>query len=121
MADFEFANCRDALLKCCGTIVGGVEKAECTRKNSLTEIKEFLNDTPVTKIVSTVWELKFEMRISDDTPFLKDDYFDTVELDLGKKKIVYKCCRILEFSSAAEGNGSVFAVVKLSADERVVV
>ena len=44
MDGFEFENCGNAMLKCEGKILGGVEKATCTRKNSFTEIKEFLND-----------------------------------------------------------------------------
>ena len=41
MDGFEFENCGNAVLKCEGKILGGVEKATCTRKNSFTEIKEF--------------------------------------------------------------------------------
>ena len=40
MDGFEFENCGNAVLKCEGKILGGVEKATCTRKNSFTEIKE---------------------------------------------------------------------------------
>mgnify|MGYP001355403489 FL=1 len=47
MDGFEFENCGNAMLKCEGKILGGVEKATCTRKNSFTEIKEFFNDKPV--------------------------------------------------------------------------
>ena len=46
MDGFEFENCGNAMLKCEGKILGGVEKATCTRKNSFTEIKEFFNDKP---------------------------------------------------------------------------
>ena len=34
MDGFEFENCGNAVLKCEGKILGGVEKATCTRKNS---------------------------------------------------------------------------------------
>ena len=47
MDGFEFEKCGNAMLKCEGKILGGVEKATCTRKNSFTEIKEFFNDKPV--------------------------------------------------------------------------
>ena len=57
MDGFEFENCGNAMLKCEGKILGGVEKATCTRKNSFTEIKEFFNDKPVERIVSNEWEL----------------------------------------------------------------
>ena len=33
MDGFEFENCGNAMLKCEGKILGGVEKATCTRKN----------------------------------------------------------------------------------------
>ena len=33
MDGFEFENCGNAVLKCEGKILGGVEKATCTRKN----------------------------------------------------------------------------------------
>ena len=49
MDGFEFENCGNAMLKCEGKILGGVEKATCTRKNSFTEIKEFFNDKPLEK------------------------------------------------------------------------
>lgn len=82
MDGFEFENCGKAILKCEGKILGGVEKATCTRKNSFTEIKEFLNDKPVERIVSNEWELTFEMRLTDETPFLERDSFKNLELDL---------------------------------------
>ena len=47
MDGFEFENCGNAMLKCEDNILGGVEQATCTRKNSFTEIKEFFNDKPV--------------------------------------------------------------------------
>lgn len=121
MDGFEFENCRNAVLKCEGEIIGGVEKATCTRKNSFTEIKEFLNDKPVERIVSNEWELTFEMRIADETPFLERDSFKNLELDLAKKKIVYTDCRVIEFSSVTQGSGSIRATVKISADEREII
>ena len=54
MDGFEFENCGNAVLKCEGKILGGVERATCTRKNSFTEIKEFFNDKPVERIVSKI-------------------------------------------------------------------
>lgn len=47
MDGFEFENCGNAMLKCEGKILGGVEKATCTRKNSFTEIKEFSMTSPL--------------------------------------------------------------------------
>ena len=121
MDGFEFENCRNAVLKCEGEILGGVEKATCTRKNSFTEIKEFFNDKPVERIVSNEWELTFKMRIADETPFLERDSFKSLELDLAKKKIVYTDCRVIEFSSVTQGSGSILATVKISADEREII
>ena len=109
------------MLKCEGKILGGVEKATCTRKNSFTEIKEFLNDKPVERIVSNEWELTFVMKITDETPFLERDSFKNLELDLAKKKIVYTDCKVLEFSSVTQGSGSILATVKISADERKII
>ena len=113
MDGFEFENCGNAMLKCEGKILGGVEKATCTRKNSFTEIKEFFNDKPVERIVSNEWELTFVMKITDKTPFL--------ERDLAKKKIIYTDCKVLEFSSVTQGSGSILATVKISADERKII
>ena len=121
MDGFEFENCGNAMLKFEGKILGGVEKATCTRKNSFTEIKEFLNDKPVERIVSNEWELTFEMRLTDETPFLERDSFKNLELDLAKKKIVYTDCKVLEFSSVTQGSGSILATVKISADERKII
>lgn len=121
MDGFEFENCGKAMLKCEGKILGGVEKATCTRKNSFTEIKEFLNDKPVERIVSNEWELTFEMRLTDETPFLERDSFKNLELDLAKKKIVYTDCKVLEFSSVTQGSGSILATVKISANERKII
>ena len=112
---------RNAVLKCEGKILGGVEKATCTRKNSFTEIKEFFNDKPVERIVSNEWELTFVMKITDKTPFLERDSFKSLELDLAKKKIIYTDCKVLEFSSVTQGNGSILATVKISADERKII
>lgn len=121
MDGFEFENCGNAMLKCEGKILGGIEKATCTRKNSFTEIKEFLNDKPVERIVSNEWELTFVMKITDETPFLERDSFKSLELDLAKKKIVYTDCKVLEFSSVTQGSGSILATVKISADERKII
>ena len=121
MDGFEFENCGNAMLKCEGKILGGVEKATCTRKNSFTEIKEFLNDKPVERIVSNEWELTFVMKIADETPFLERDSFKSLELDLAKKKIIYTDCKVLEFSSVTQGSGSILATVKISADEREII
>ena len=118
---FEFENCGNAVLKCEGKILGGVEKATCTRKNSFTEIKEFFNDKPVERIVSNEWELTFVMKITDKTPFLERDGFKSLELDLAKKKIIYTDCKVLEFSSVTQGSGSILATVKISADERKII
>ena len=109
------------MLKCEGKILGGVEKATCTRKNSFTEIKEFFNDKPVERIVSNEWELTFVMKITDETPFLGRDSFKSLELDLAKKKIIYTDCKVLEFSSVTQGRGSILATVKISADEREII
>ena len=114
MDGFEFENCGNAVLKCEGKILGGVEKATCTRKNSFTEIKEFFNDKPVERIVSNEWELTFVMKITDETPFLGRDSFKSLELDLAKKKIIYTDCKVLEFSSVTQGSGSILATVKNS-------
>ena len=108
-------------MKCEGKILGGVERATCTRKNSFTEIKEFLNDKPVERIVSNEWELTFEMRLTDETPFLERDSFKSLELDLAKKKIIYMDCKVLEFSSVTHSSGSILATVKISADERKII
>ena len=113
MDGFEFENCGNAMLKCEGKILGGVEKATCTRKNSFTEIKEFFNDKPVERIVSNEWELTFVMKITDKTPFLERDSFKSLELDLAKKKIIYTDCKVLEFSSVTQGSGSILATVKI--------
>ena len=110
-----------AMLKCEGKILGGVEKATCTRKNSFTEIKEFFNDKPVERIVSNEWELTFVMKITDKTPFLERDSFKSLELDLAKKKIIYTDCKVLEFSSVTQGSGSILATVKISAYERKII
>ena len=118
MDGFEFENCGNAVLKCEGKILGGVEKATCTRKNSFTEIKEFFNDKPVERIVSNEWELTFVMKITDKTPFLERDSFKSLELDLAKKKIIYTDCKVLEFSSVTQSSGSILATVKISAYER---
>lgn len=120
-ASIEFENCGNAMLKCEGKILGGVEKATCTRKNSFTEIKEFFNDKPVERIVSNEWELTFVMKITDKTPFLERDSFKSLELDLAKKKIIYTDCKVLEFSSVTQGSGSILATVKISADERKII
>ena len=121
MDGFKFENCGNAMLKCEGKILGGVEKATCTRKNSFTEIKEFFNDKPVERIVSNEWELTFVMKITDETPFLERDSFKSLELDLAKKKIIYTDCKVLEFSSVTQGSGSILATVKISADERKII
>ncbi len=121
MDGFEFENCGNAMLKCEGKILGGVEKATCTRKNSFTEIKEFFNDKPVERIVSNEWELTFVMKITDKTPFLERDSFKSLELDLAKKKIIYTDCKVLEFSSVTQGSGSILVTVKISADERKII
>ena len=121
MDGFEFENCGNAVLKCEGKILGGVEKATCTRKNSFTEIKEFFNDKPVERIVSNEWELTFVMKITDKTPFLERDSFKSLELDLAKKKIIYTDCKVLEFSSVTQSSGSILATVKISAYERKII
>ena len=115
MDGFEFENCGNAMLKCEGKILGGVEKATCTRKNSFTEIKA------VERIVSNEWELTFVMKITDKTPFLERDSFKSLELDLAKKKIIYTDCKVLEFSSVTQGSGSILATVKIRADERKII
>ena len=108
MDGFEFENCGNAVLKCEGKILGGVERAACTRKNSFTEIKEFFNDKPVERIVSNEWELTFVMKITDETPFFGGvTAFKSLELDLAKKKIIYTDCKVLEFSSVTQGRGSI--------------
>ena len=112
MDGFEFENCGNAVLKCEGKILGGVERAE---------IKEFFNDKPVERIVSNEWELTFVMKITDETPFLGRDSFKSLELDLAKKKIIYTDCKVLEFSSVTQGRGSILATVKISADERIII
>ena len=112
MVGFEFENCGNAMLKCEGKILGGVEKATCTRKNSFTEIKEFFNDKPVERIVSNEWELTFVMKITDKTPFLERDSFKSLELDLAKKKIIYTDCKVLEFSSVTQGSGAEAAGIR---------
>ena len=59
MDGFEFENCGNAVLKCEGKILGGVERATCTRKNSFTEIKEFFNDKPVAGASLPKWAVGF--------------------------------------------------------------
>ena len=61
------------------------------------------------------------MKITDETPFLERDSFKNLELDLAKKKIIYTDCKVLEFSSVAQGSGSILATVKISADERKII
>ena len=97
MDGFEFENCGNAMLKCEGKILGGVEKATCTRKNSFTEIKEFFNDKPVERIVSNEWELTFVMKITDKTPFLERDSFKSLELTR-----IAKCLNFQALLRAAE-------------------
>ena len=121
MDGFEFENCRNAMLKCEGEILGGVEKATCTRKNSFTEMMDFVYDWRGERIVSYEWELSFVMKITDETPFLERDSFKNLELDLAKKKIIYTDCKVLEFSSVTQGSGSILATVKISADERKII
>lgn len=99
MDGFEFENCGNAMLKCEGKILGGVEKATCTRKNSFTEIKEFFNDKPVERIVSNEWELTFVMKITDKTPFLERDSFKSLELTLQRRKSFTRIAKCLNFQA----------------------
>lgn len=99
MDGFEFENCGNAVLKCEGKILGGVEKATCTRKNSFTEIKEFFNDKPVERIVSNEWELTFVMKITDKTPFLERDSFRVLNLTLQRRKSFTRIAKCLNFQA----------------------
>lgn len=96
MDGFEFENCGNAVLKCEGKILGGVERATCTRKNSFTEIKEFFNDKPVERIVSNEWELTFVMKITDETPFLGRDSFKSL---LQRRKSFTRIAKCLNFQA----------------------
>lgn len=121
MADFEFENCQDAVIKVEENILGAVKQAVCTRENTYYEINEFLSDEPVCKIPDSRYKIKLKMVLGADNPFFENNCFNAIELILKNRTVKYSDCRVKKMESTVNSKGFVDMEIWIDAEKRDVV
>lgn len=121
MAEFDFAKSDDITLKLNSAVLGGVNKAVCTKKNSMTVIGSFLTDIPVYKITDSGYTIVLTMNFSAENPFLESNSFESIEFEGNDSTVKYSQCYVDKLETTVNAKGIIESVVTISAEERNVI
>lgn len=118
MEEFDFAKSNGLIIRLDGKILGGVKKAVCTKKNSFTDVGEFLTDIPVSRIPESGYTIVLTMNYSNENPFLLSDSFDRINFESSNGTVTYSKCFADSVETTLNAKGLIESKVTVSAEER---
>ena len=115
MSEFVFVKGSDLTIKLNGEMLGGVQKAVCSTKKSISDIKEFLTDIPVVRVE----EKSYEIILTLNTPSLDEiESIESLEFTDSSKILVYTKCNVEDVQSTINSKGNVEYRVIISSEMR---